>query len=139
MFNVINSLELLNDMSYEEKKDLSLFCQERLVYKWDTLFSDGDIANSMYFLQKWSFWIFKNIEGKNTLIANVKAEEILWEMALFQSSDNTRMATAIALEDCVLIVMIDFSIKELSKKNPALLRKIQQIIEMRNLQNKWIK
>gem|GEM_PF-1048983 len=58
-------------------------------------------------------------------------------MALFQSSNNTRMATAIAEEDSKLVVILNFSIDELKKKYPEVIEKIKQIIEYRNMQNKY--
>jgi hypothetical protein len=42
------------------------------------------------------------------------------------------------LEDSELITVAYFSIEELTKKNPELLKKIQNIIEERLMQNKII-
>jgi CRP-like cAMP-binding protein len=56
-------------------------------------------------------------------------------MALFSSSTK-RMATARAVEDCTLIVILSFSIKELTRKHPDLLVKIQGIIKNRLIDNK---
>jgi CRP-like cAMP-binding protein len=46
------------------------------------------------------------------------------------------MATATALTDCTLIVILSFSIKELTSKHPSLLKKFQQIINDRIISNK---
>jgi CRP-like cAMP-binding protein len=48
------------------------------------------------------------------------------------------MATATATSDCVLVTLLDFSIKEITKKHPDLLDKIMSIIESRVLKNKII-
>jgi hypothetical protein len=59
-------------------------------------------------------------------------------MALFQSINSTRMATAISSEDCNLVVIPNFSIEQLKTKQPEVIEKIKQIIEYRNMQNKYI-
>jgi CRP-like cAMP-binding protein len=46
------------------------------------------------------------------------------------------MATATALTDSVLIVILSFSIKELTLKHPELLNKIKTIINDRIISNK---
>jgi len=46
------------------------------------------------------------------------------------------MATAKAVKDSILIVLLSFSIKELTQKHPTILNKIKEIIEIRNIQNK---
>jgi hypothetical protein len=46
------------------------------------------------------------------------------------------MASAIATKDSILITILSFSIKELTMKSPDLMRKIQEIIEIRNIQNR---
>jgi CRP-like cAMP-binding protein len=46
------------------------------------------------------------------------------------------MATARAVEDCILVVILAFSIKELTRKHPDLMVKIQGIIKNRLIDNK---
>jgi len=46
------------------------------------------------------------------------------------------MASAKAVKDSILIVLLEFSIKELIQKHPELLEKIKNIIEVRNIANK---
>jgi hypothetical protein len=46
------------------------------------------------------------------------------------------MATAMAINNCVLIVILAFSIKELTIKHPELLNKIKTIINDRIISNK---
>jgi CRP-like cAMP-binding protein len=46
------------------------------------------------------------------------------------------MATATALTDTTLIVILSFSVFEIAEQKPNLLRTIQNIIEDRNLKNK---
>ncbi len=130
-------MKILNDLTEEEIKKLELFCQEKFVSKWEVLFREWDEAAAMYILKSGSFNILKNTWWKEISIWQVKAEETLWEMALFWDSSK-RMATAIALEDSILITILNFSIKELTEENPELLEKIKSIIEVRNMQNKMM-
>ncbi len=91
----------------------------------------------MYFLKSWKINIFTKVGIDDVLLWEVDAEEVLWEMALFWKTKK-RMATAIAQNNCELITILSFSIKDLTKKYPDLLEKIKNIIERRNLSNKKI-
>jgi len=48
------------------------------------------------------------------------------------------MATAVAIEECELITILSFSIKDLTKKYPLLFEKIKDIINDRIIDNKII-
>ena len=45
------------------------------------------------------------------------------------------MASAIVTKDATLITILSFSIKDLTRKSPEILRKIQEIIEFRKIKN----
>ncbi len=135
---ILDWLAIFSELSEEDRSNLELFCQEKFVASWDILFREWEDANAMYILKTWSFNVSKNIDWKEVSIWRVVAEEVLWEMAIF--SENTRrMWTATALEDSNLIVLLSFSIKELTKTHPELLEKIRGIIEERNIKNKMKK
>lgn len=135
--NILNWISLLDSLSQAELDNLSLFCQLKRLNKWEILFSEWEDGSSMYILKEWQFEISKNIKWKNTIIWTVKAEEILWEMALFLDSSK-RMATATAQADSTLITILSFSIKDLTNKNPELYEKIKNIINNRIIENKII-
>jgi len=132
---LVDWIQLLSDLSESEKENLSLFCQEKLLKKWEVLFYEQDEATAMYLLKTWRIEITRDDDWQKKILWEVNAEEILWEMALFGDT-NKRMATATALEDCELIVVLSFSIKDLTKKYPELLEKIKMIINDRNIMNK---
>nr|MDD3720237.1 cyclic nucleotide-binding domain-containing protein [Candidatus Gracilibacteria bacterium] len=138
MTSMLDSLDVLSSLTQQDRDNLAIFCQERHVSKGEILFSEGDDANSMYFLKTGKFNIFKTLNGGQVKLGQVVAEEILGEMALFQSTNSTRMATAIAEEDSILVVILNFSMEELKQKHPKVIEKIKQIIEYRNMQNKYI-
>ena len=132
---ILDDTHILDFLSQKEKEEFSLFCQERYVNAWETLFHEWDEADSMYILKSGSMSIDKLVDRKKVNIWVVHAEEILWEMALFEGTW-ARMATAVAREDSILITFLSFSIKDLTDKNPKLFSKIKYIIEQRLVNNK---
>lgn len=135
MTSLLDSLNILKTLTQQDRDDLAIFCQERVIKKWEILFSEWDEWNAMYFLITWKIEIFKNINWENIKLWQVVAEEVLWEMALFQSTSKSRMASAIASENSTLIVILEFSMNELKAKHPQVIEKIKEIIEYRNSQN----
>lgn len=135
--SILDNISLLSWLNQSEKASLSLFCQQKILNKWDILFSEWEDANAMYLLKEWIVRISKNINWAEIVLWDVNAEEILWEMALF-TENWTRMATATALTDSTLVTILSFSIKELTLKHPELLNKIKKIIEERITMNKMI-
>jgi CRP-like cAMP-binding protein len=89
----------------------------------------------MYILKDWDIEISRMRDWECKVIWEVHAEEILWEMALFWDT-NKRMATAKAITDCKLVIILWFSIKDLTSKHPELMDKIKTIINDRMLINK---
>ena len=135
--SLLEGVVLLNDLTQQEKNDLALFCQSKHLNCNDVLFREGEDGTAMYFLKKWKMSISKHIHGVDVVLWTVQSEEILWEMALFWQ-DIKRMATATAIEECELVVMLSFSIKKLTEKYPELLEKIKWVINKRLLDNKMI-
>ena len=132
---MFDNSKIFEDLSLEEKNQLEIFCQEKSIKKWDILFKEWDEANAMYILQEWGIEVYKEKLWKNILLWNIIAEDILWEMALFWNRWK-RMASAKAIKDSILIVLLEFSIKELTQKHPEIMDKIKDIIEIRNIANK---
>lgn len=133
--NFLDWIELLSTLTDTEKSNLKMFCQEKYVSAWEVIFHESDYASAMYILKEGSVEITRNINWWKIILWEVGSEEILWEMAMFWDR-NKRMATATALTDCVLIVILSFSIKELTSKHPELLEKIRLIINDRIISNK---
>ncbi len=135
MTSMLDSLNILKTLTQQDRDNLAVFCQERFIQKWDILFSEWDEWNAMYFLKSWKIEILKNIDWDAVRLWQVVAEEVLWEMALFQSTNKSRMATARASENSNLIVILEFSMDELKAKHPQVIEKIKEIIEYRNSEN----
>lgn len=135
--SILDWIKLLDELTKTDKENLSLFCQLKSLKKWEIIFKEWEEAIAMYILKTWKIEIRKDIDWKIVVLWNVEAEEILWEMALFWD-DNKRMATAVAIEECELITILSFSIKDLTKKYPLLYEKIKDIINDRIIDNKII-
>ena len=133
--NFLDWIKLLSNLSNTEKSNLEMFCQEKYISSWEIIFKESEYASAMYILKEWSVEITRNLNWWKVILWEVGSEEILWEMAMFWDR-NKRMATAKALTDCVLIVILSFSIKELTSKHPELLEKIRLIINDRIISNK---
>ncbi len=131
----LNNIKLFKDLSIDDKKNLSLFVQKKELKKWDLLFKEWDEATSMYFLLEWKLKAFIEKNNEKIDLWVIEPEEILWEMALFLDK-RKRTASIIALEDSKLLIILDFSIKQLVQKNPELLEKIKNIIDNRKKINK---
>ena len=133
--SILSGISLLSDLTEEEIKNFSLFCQEKRIPAWENVFHENDNASAMYILKEGNIEITRSIKWWKIVLWEVHAEEILWEMALFWDR-NKRMATAVALTDCTLITILSFSINDLTKKHPELLEKIKLIINDRLISNK---
>ena len=132
---MFDNSKIFEDLSLEEKNQLEIFCQEKSIKKWDILFKEWDEATAMYILQEWEIEVYKEKLWKKIFLWNIIAEDILWEMALFWNKWK-RMASAKAIKDSILLVLLEFSIKELTQKHPEIMDKIKDIIEIRNITNK---
>ena len=131
---MFENIELLKWLSPAELSTLELFCQERLYKKWETLFLKWDEATSMYIVKTWIL----EVEDDWKLLGNIVSWEIVWEMALFWDNKK-RTATVRSASDTMVIVILGFSITDLSNKYPNILDKIKSIINIRNKKNKFIK
>lgn len=133
--SILSWINILKDLSEKELSSLEVLSQERFIKSWDLLFSEWDEANSMYLLKQWKIEVFLNKNSQEVILWEIEAEEILWEMALFWNKEN-RMASARALVDSIVVVFLEFAIKELIEKHPELLEKIKWIIKSREEENK---
>ncbi len=130
----LDNIKILEGLSWDEKKSLLLLIQEKKLKSWDILFNEWDEANSMYLLLEWGLEVFIEKLGEKIILWNVRAEEIIWEMAVFWDKKR-RMASAIAIKDSRLLVILDFSIKQLWINHPILFDKIRKIIKERQDKN----
>lgn len=75
---------------------------------------------------------YKHRSDGETILGKIMAGELAGEMALFDSSaPKIRIANVRAIEDSLLLIIMDYAILELSKKHPEIYAKIAQIIMKR--------
>lgn len=123
-------IELFSSLKAGEISTLEMFCQTRQIKAWEVLFEKWDESNSMY--------IVKNglLEAYivNKVLWNIKVGEFVWEMAIF-NEPKVRTASVRAVVDTEVIILLSFSIQQLSKTNPEIVQKIQDVIAERNIKN----
>lgn len=123
-------IDLFSSLGKEDLNTLSLFCQEREIKEWEILFQEWDDSSSMYIVKSWNLEVY----SWEKILWVVNAWEFVWEMSLF-NSNKVRSASVKALTDTSLIVLISFSIENLSKKHPEIMEKIKEVISRRNEMN----
>lgn len=123
-------IPLLNDLSDVEKKSLEDFVQERRLSENEILFREWELANSLYFLTDWKLEVTKSWK----VLWYIEPGDVVWEMSVFDN-DNIRTATVTSISDSRLLVILGFSIKEISASNPVLHDKLKHIILERKNKN----
>ncbi|MDD5197254.1 MAG: cyclic nucleotide-binding domain-containing protein [Candidatus Gracilibacteria bacterium] len=130
--SILNSVELFDSLSDSERNTLSLFCQERLVHSGEVLFYEGDDAVALYVVKRGSLKAYKERSDGEKVLGYIGTGELAGEMALFDpSAPKIRIASVRAVDDTLLLVIMDYAILELSKKHPEIYGKIAQIIMKR--------
>ena len=107
--SILDWVKLLDWLSETEKENLALFCQPKHIDAWEILFCENEEASAMYLLSEGNIEISRIKDWEKIFLWEVHAEEILWEMALFWGS-NKRMATATAITNCALIVILSINL-----------------------------
>lgn len=127
---MLETIELFSSLPKETISTLELFCQQRTVLAWEVLFNKWDESTSMYIVKSGLLEVY----DWDKILWTVKAQEFVWEMSLFGES-KVRTATVKVVEDSELIVLLWFSMNELSKKHPEIINQIKLVIEERKTQN----
>lgn len=123
-------IELFSSLWEKELETLSLFCQQRLMKSWEILFNKWEESTSMYIIKSWTLQVYDN----DKILWTIKPWEFVWEMSLFDKS-KVRTASVKAIEDSIVIILLSFSLNELSHKHPEILEKIRKVINERKIKN----
>jgi CRP-like cAMP-binding protein len=130
--SILDSVELFHSLSDVDKNTLSLFCQERFLRSGELLFNEWDDATSLYIVKSGSLKVYKDRSDGERLIGYIRTNELAGEMALFDpDAPKKRMATVWAIDDTLLLVIMDYAILELSKKHTEIYEKIVEIMTKR--------
>lgn len=81
-----------------------VIAEELSVKKGDTLFTEGETGDDMYFIKSGSFDVYKKVDDKNQiLIASLKTGELVGELSPITGS--VRSATVLAHEDAQVLII----------------------------------
>jgi CRP-like cAMP-binding protein len=97
--------------------------------KGDYIFREGDAADVMYMIHKGRVQISKGLGSFDEKIRILEEGEFIGEMAVINSM--TRSASAVALDDCILIKMDRDSFNETIKKNHEFSVSVIQLLSER--------
>ena len=99
----------------------------RNVLKHNVVFNEGTRGDAAYILTEGKIEISGIIEGHKKVFAILKPISIFGEMALFLD-DNTRTATAIALEDSKVIVVTSDDLEQFMRESPKVISSIITVL-----------
>lgn len=126
-------IEIFDNLTEQEKSNLEMFCQIRQLEPQEELFKEWDEATSMYIVKS---WLLEAYSTEKWILWTTTSWWLVGEMALFWDQYlKTRTASVKAIENSEVIVIIWFSIKELTNKHPIILEKIKKVIKERENSN----
>lgn len=86
----------------------------------------------MYVVKSGKLRAYKERSDGERFLGDIEPGELAGEMAFFSpETPKKRMANIRAVNDTLLLVIMDYAILELSKKHPEIYQKISQIIMKR--------
>jgi CRP-like cAMP-binding protein len=136
---MFDEIPLFQDLSETDKSTISLFTQERRIRAGEVLFNEGDDAIAMYVVKSGTLKAYRDRSSWEQVLGYVGPGEIVGEMALFdKDAPKTRLASVRAVEDTLLLVVVDYAIVELGKKHPAVYERIWWVIRDRQIKNDWL-
>ena len=106
------------------RADLEQFLQgggwfeTRLFRAGDSIVTEGEPGDAAYIIEKGQCEVFKNIQGKRTLIRRLGPGDVFGETAILTSASRT--ASVVALEDVTLKVITGDSLNRELDRNPWL-------------------
>lgn len=90
----------------------------------------------MYAVKSGNLRAYRERSSGDQILGNILPGEIVGEMALFDANaPKKRLASIKAMEDTLLVVIVDYAIVELEKKHPLVHAKIAKVIEARKQAN----
>jgi CRP-like cAMP-binding protein len=96
-------------------------------YNKDTmLFSEGEGGEELFIIQKGAVKIVKIVDNREVLLAVLKSGDIFGEMALLESKPRT--ASAIAYEDCEVMVVTRENFERMVQIQPQIIAKLTTLL-----------
>lgn len=103
---------------------------QRTVLKHNVIFSEGSKGDEAYILTEGKVEISGSVDGRKKVFAVLSPVAMFGEMALFLES-HARTATAIALEDCKVVVLNDDDLQGYISTAPAAVQAMLNVLVSR--------
>ena len=132
--NYFCDIPLFLDMSEQDQKNLSDFCQLQHVNAGQNLFLQGDDAQALYIIKSWTLWVYRQEWEEKKSIATLGFGDIVWEMSFFWQPP-VRNASVTAQSDVEAITLLHYSLSQILEKYPNIHTHLQQIIQDRIQKN----
>ena len=130
--SLLDGIQFLGSLTQWERDTLGLYCQERLLRAGEVLFYEGDDAVAFYVVKSGTLKAYKDRSEGEKVLGYINPGDIAGEMALFDpDAPKARTANVKAMEDSLLLVIMDYAVLELSKKHPEIYNKILTTIQER--------
>jgi CRP-like cAMP-binding protein len=97
--------------------------------KESMIFSEGELGEELFIIQRGSVKILKIVDNNEVLLAVLKAGDIFGEMALLESKP--RAACAIAYEDCSLMAVSRANFERMVKDQPQIVARLTTLLAER--------
>jgi CRP/FNR family transcriptional regulator len=121
--------DLLQGLTESERRKFAEACADRKYPQGATIFSRGDMADSLYIIKEGNVRILSlSDEGTETIVHILKPGEIFGELLL---SEEKRALTAVAGTDVVVTVLSKGRLVELLSSNPVISRNFIRFLSRR--------
>jgi CRP-like cAMP-binding protein len=111
------------------QKDFRPDEMNRVYTKDSIIFCEGEPGDELFIIQKGSVKIIKINENDEILLAVLKTGDIFGEMALLESK--SRVAGAVAYEDCQLMAVNRANFQQMIKTQPQLIARLTTLLSER--------
>ena len=123
---VEEKLEKISNLIQDPKPEFEGTKLNRNYQKNDMLFAEGEPGHELFIIQKGSVKITKIVDNKESILAILKIGDIFGEMGLLENKP--RIASAVAYEDCSVMVIDKVNFEQLIHSQPQLVDKITTIL-----------
>jgi len=118
---------LFHTLSDKELETVIKYAQSRSFNAGDHVFFEGDKGSALFIILKGTVEIVRHDNGRRVHIATLNKGAFFGELALVY--DTPRTATALAIEDTLLVCLFKHDLEQLVKHYPVLGNKIQAILK----------
>lgn len=134
---MLSDISFFSSLSESELSNLELFCQLRRLNEWEILFNENDEATALYIVKSWKLKASRLRSDWENILWFIDEWWLVWEMAFYDIDlvSKRRTATVSAVEPTDVIVIMNYSIQELSNRHNDIYNKIVSIVESRKKDN----